>query len=105
MKIMSIFGTRPETIKLAPLIHYFKKQNSLITSLVAVTGQHKEITSKEIKNLENNFQIFDITKSDANVSSIFGMIIWFFNFTFSNKKIKNSKISTTAYYMEIQLAL
>ena len=41
-KIMFVFGTRPEAIKLAPVIKLFQNQTDLIIS-VCVTGQHREL--------------------------------------------------------------
>lgn len=42
MKIMVVFGTRPEAIKLAPLIHEFKKSKEFDV-VVASSGQHREM--------------------------------------------------------------
>jgi UDP-N-acetylglucosamine 2-epimerase (non-hydrolysing) len=42
MKILTIFGTRPEAVKLAPVLHEFKHRKD-IESLVCVTGQHREL--------------------------------------------------------------
>ncbi len=42
MKVLSVFGTRPEAIKMAPLIHSLAKQSS-IDSRVCVTAQHREM--------------------------------------------------------------
>ncbi len=42
-KILLIFGTRPEAIKLAPLIHEFKNYPQQFNLLVCNTGQHKEL--------------------------------------------------------------
>ena len=42
MKIMVIFGTRPEAIKMCPVIKELEKQN-MIETVVCVTGQHKEM--------------------------------------------------------------
>lgn len=42
MECLFIFGTRPEAIKLAPLIRVFRS-NGLITPVVAVTGQHRDM--------------------------------------------------------------
>lgn len=53
MKISFIFGTRPEAIKLAPVIHYFKKDTHLEVE-ICVTGQHKEM-------LKQVMDIFNIT--------------------------------------------
>ena len=41
MKILSVFGTRPEAIKLAPLLAELNKYN--LTSIVCVTAQHREM--------------------------------------------------------------
>ncbi|UGS24167.1 non-hydrolyzing UDP-N-acetylglucosamine 2-epimerase [Flavobacterium channae] len=42
-KIMLVFGTRPEAIKMAPLILEFKKNPFKFETKVCVTGQHKEM--------------------------------------------------------------
>jgi UDP-N-acetylglucosamine 2-epimerase (non-hydrolysing) len=51
-KILFIFGTRPEAIKLAPLILEFKKQKNFITK-VCITSQHREMLEQVI----NFFQL------------------------------------------------
>lgn len=52
MKILSIFGTRPEAIKMAPLVRTLAAQNDM-TSRVCVTGQHREM-------LDQVLDLFDI---------------------------------------------
>ncbi|MBC2322470.1 non-hydrolyzing UDP-N-acetylglucosamine 2-epimerase [Listeria booriae] len=42
-KIMSIFGTRPEAIKMAPIIKELEQQQDIFESIVVVTGQHREM--------------------------------------------------------------
>ena len=42
MKVIFIFGTRPEAIKMAPLIKAFQTDSAMKT-IVCVTGQHKEM--------------------------------------------------------------
>lgn len=42
MKIMSVFGTRPEAIKMCPLVLELQKHDE-IDSIVCLTGQHKEM--------------------------------------------------------------
>ena len=60
MKVLSIFGTRPEAIKMAPLVVKLK-QNAQIDSAVCVTGQHREM-------LDQDLELFDITPNyDLNV--------------------------------------
>lgn len=42
-KIMLVFGTRPEAIKMAPLVKEFQKYPEYFNTVVCVTGQHKEM--------------------------------------------------------------
>lgn len=42
-KIMSIFGTRPEAIKMAPVVKELEKHPDKIESVVCLTGQHREM--------------------------------------------------------------
>ena len=42
-KIMLVFGTRPECIKMAPLVHNLKKQSNHFDVKVCVTSQHREM--------------------------------------------------------------
>ena len=42
MKVLTIFGTRPEAIKMAPLVNYLRKTNEF-DARVCVTGQHREM--------------------------------------------------------------
>ena len=41
-KIMLVFGTRPEAIKMCPLVNELKKRQSIET-IVCVTGQHRQM--------------------------------------------------------------
>ena len=49
VRISVIFGTRPETIKLAPVIDKIKEENKLELTTI-VTGQHKEMLSQMLRN-------------------------------------------------------
>ena len=61
MKILSIFGTRPEAIKMAPVIKRLKLHPDLFTSVVCVTAQHREM-------LDQVLALFDIhTDYDLNI--------------------------------------
>ena len=52
-KVMLVFGTRPEAIKMAPLVKEFQKQPKRVETVVCVTGQHREMLDQVLK-------IFDI---------------------------------------------
>ena len=53
-KVMLVFGTRPEAIKMAPLVKEFQKYPEFFQAIVCVTGQHRQM-------LDQVLQIFDIT--------------------------------------------
>ncbi len=53
IKVMSIFGTRPEATKMAPVINALKKYDNEIESIVCVTAQHRQM-------LDQVLEIFDI---------------------------------------------
>ena len=40
-KVMLVFGTRPEAIKMAPLVKAFESDNEHFNTVVCVTGQHR----------------------------------------------------------------
>ncbi|MBR4384786.1 MAG: UDP-N-acetylglucosamine 2-epimerase, partial [Selenomonadaceae bacterium] len=48
LKVMSIFGTRPEAIKMAPVVLELQRQPE-IESVVAVTAQHREMLDQVLK--------------------------------------------------------
>lgn len=52
-KILLAFGTRPEAIKMAPLVKEFQKRSAQFETIVCVTGQHREM-------LDQVLAIFDI---------------------------------------------
>jgi UDP-N-acetylglucosamine 2-epimerase (non-hydrolysing) len=61
LKVMTVFGTRPEAIKMAPLVKELEKNNDKIKSFVTVTAQHREMLDQVLK-------IFDIVPDyDLNV--------------------------------------
>lgn len=60
-KVMLVFGTRPEAIKMCPLVKEFQKHSSEFETIVCVTGQHREM-------LDQVLNIFDVTPDyDLNI--------------------------------------
>lgn len=58
---MLVFGTRPEAIKMAPLVKEFQKYPEKIKTIVCVTGQHRQM-------LDQVLQLFEITPDhDLNI--------------------------------------
>lgn len=61
LKILTIFGTRPEAIKMAPLVKELNSRPDQIKSMVAVTAQHREM-------LDQVLELFDIVPDyDLNI--------------------------------------
>ena len=62
IKVLSVFGTRPEAIKMCPLVKVLEKDNR-IESIVCATAQHREM-------LDTVLEIFDVKPQyDLNVMS------------------------------------
>ena len=72
-KIMLVFGTRPEAIKMCPVVNELKKREAMKT-LVCVTGQHRQMLDQvldifgvvpdyDLAIMKNNQTLFDITIS------------------------------------------
>ena len=60
-KVLLVFGTRPEAIKMAPLVKAFKDFPTEFKTIVCVTGRHREMLDQVLK-------IFDITPDyDLNI--------------------------------------
>ena len=71
-KIMLVFGTRPEAIKMCPLVNELKKRENIKVT-VCVTGQHKEMLSQvldafdvvpdyNLSIMKDGQDLFDITE-------------------------------------------
>lgn len=59
--VMLVFGTRPEAIKMAPLVKEFQKYPETFKTVVCVTGQHRQM-------LDQVLQLFEITPEyDLNI--------------------------------------
>lgn len=51
-KVMLVFGTRPEAIKMAPLVKEFQKHKDFFEVIVCVTGQHREMLDQVLNLFE-----------------------------------------------------
>lgn len=70
-KILLIFGTRPEVIKMAPIIKELKKHLSLLDCKVCVSGQHRQMVDPLFKlfNLKVDFDL-KIMRENQNLEHI-----------------------------------
>jgi len=75
-KILLVFGTRPEAIKMAPLVKEFQKNDENFETIVCVTGQHREMLDQVLRL----FQIIpeydlDIMKSGQDLYDVTSRVL------------------------------
>ena len=70
IKVMSIFGTRPEAIKMAPLVKELEKRDEII-SIVCVTAQHREMLDQVLEtfNIKPDYDL-NIMKQGQTLGDI-----------------------------------
>lgn len=75
MRILFIFGTRPEAIKMAPLVVKMN-QNAHITSAVCVTGQHREMLDQvlDLFKITPDYDL-DVMKRNQSLSEVTSNIL------------------------------
>ena len=71
MKILCIFGTRPEAIKLAPVIQELRKNKKKFSLKICSTGQHKELLKQALDNfdLKTDYD-FEIMKTNQSLENL-----------------------------------
>ena len=72
LKVMTVFGTRPEAIKMCPLVLEMQKHSDYIQPIVAVTAQHREMLDQvlhlfkikpdyDLNIMTNGQTLYDVT--------------------------------------------
>ena len=75
-KVLLVFGTRPEAIKMAPLVKAFQEQNKLFKTKICVTGQHREMLDQVLDLFEINADFdLDIMRPNQDLYDITGNIL------------------------------
>lgn len=71
IKIMTIFGTRPEAIKMAPLVLEIERQSDRFESIVTVTAQHRQMLDQvlEIFKIKPDYDL-DVMKDRQTLADI-----------------------------------
>ena len=75
-KILLIFGTRPEAIKMAPLVKEFQKHTEIFETKVCVTAQHREMLDQVLKffDIKPNYDL-NLMRPGQNLYSLTATII------------------------------
>ena len=75
-KILLIFGTRPEAIKMAPLYHELKKESSMFEVFTCVTAQHREMLDQVLSHFKITPDIdLNLMKSGQDLSELTSSIL------------------------------
>jgi len=71
LKVLSIFGTRPEAIKMAPVVKELDKKSSAIVSKVCVTAQHREMLDQvlDLFQIHPDYDL-DLMEENQTLSSL-----------------------------------
>ena len=71
IKVLTIFGTRPEAIKMAPLVKEIEKNSDTLESIVCVTAQHREILDQvlDLFKIKPDYDL-NIMKTNQNLWSL-----------------------------------
>lgn len=85
-KVMLVFGTRPEAIKMGPLVLEFQKSANFET-IVCVTGQHREMLNQVLHtfSIKPDYNL-DIMKEQQTLSDITANILQNMNTILENEK-------------------
>ncbi len=76
IKILSVFGTRPEAIKMAPVVRELQRCGDLIESRVAVTAQHREMLDQVLRvfAIEPDYDL-DLMKPGQDLFDVTGAVL------------------------------
>ena len=74
--VMLVFGTRPEAIKMAPLVHAFKSEQDHFEIKICVTSQHRQMLDQVLKTFEIQPDIdLNLMKQNQNLSDLTALIL------------------------------
>jgi UDP-N-acetylglucosamine 2-epimerase (non-hydrolysing) len=87
IKIITIFGTRPEAIKMAPLVLELQKHPEQIESIVCVTAQHRQMLDQVLEtfNIKPNYDL-DVMKERQTLNEITIRVLQGLDPVFSQEK-------------------
>ena len=75
-KVLLVFGTRPEAIKMAPLVKAFQEQNNFFDTKICVTGQHREMLDQvlDLFEIKTDFDL-DVMRPNQDLYDVTGKIL------------------------------
>lgn len=75
-KVMIVFGTRPEAIKMAPLVRALQNRTEIFEVIVCVTGQHREMLDQVLRlfDIKPDYDL-DIMKQGQDLYDVTSMVL------------------------------
>ena len=66
-KILVVFGTRPEAIKICPVIYELRKRQNIFTTKICITGQHNEMLNQVLRvfNVHPDYDLSIMTRQQS----------------------------------------
>ncbi|HWW19436.1 MAG TPA: UDP-N-acetylglucosamine 2-epimerase (non-hydrolyzing), partial [Steroidobacteraceae bacterium] len=76
LRVLSVFGTRPEAIKMAPVVRALESQSQHFKSLICVTGQHREMLDQimSVFKLSADFDL-DVMRAGQTPAEVMSRIL------------------------------
>ena len=75
-KIMLVFGTRPEAIKMAPLYHALKERSDIFETQVCVTAQHRQMLDQVLRVFDVKVDIdLDLMKTGQDLFDVTSSVL------------------------------
>ena len=76
-KVMIVFGTRPEAIKMAPVVKQFELDKNRFNTIVCVSAQHREMLDQVLNLFEINPKYdLDIMTDNQTLSDLTAKVLW-----------------------------
>lgn len=87
IKVLTVFGTRPEAIKMAPLVKELEKQPEVFESIVCVTAQHRQMLDQVLNlfDIKPDFDL-DIMKPNQDLWTITSDVLLLMKKVFEESK-------------------
>jgi UDP-N-acetylglucosamine 2-epimerase (non-hydrolysing) len=76
LTVLSVFGTRPEALKMAPVVQELERRSDRIRSIVCVTAQHRQMLDQVIRlfDIRPDFDL-DVMQRDQTLSQVTASVI------------------------------
>src|SRR5919106_1389106 len=76
LTVLSVFGTRPEALKMAPVVQELERRSDRIRSIVCVTAQHRQMLDQVIRlfDIRPDFDL-DVMQPDQTLSQVTASVI------------------------------